>query len=134
MMHLRNHFSDHIRQLGNLLNVSSELPDKAMMDHKEAYRHSDQHEAAFQILRKKAQKEVFQYWELNANTAKQCRDNDLPLTKAPIKRMMNNPPPEINTLDDLAERCAMPNRELHNHIAWCFKRFDDFTDYIDHEE
>jgi len=31
-MHLLNHFSDHIRQLGNLLNVSSELPEKAMMD------------------------------------------------------------------------------------------------------
>jgi len=31
-MHLLNHFSDHIRQLGNILNVSSELPEKAMMD------------------------------------------------------------------------------------------------------
>jgi hypothetical protein len=36
-MHLLNHFSDHIRQLGNLLNVSSELPETAMMDRKEAY-------------------------------------------------------------------------------------------------
>jgi len=27
-MHLLNHFSDHIRQLGNLLNVSSKLPEK----------------------------------------------------------------------------------------------------------
>jgi len=36
-MHLLNHFSDHIRQLGNLLNVSSELPEEAMMDHKHVY-------------------------------------------------------------------------------------------------
>jgi len=53
MRHL-NHFSDHIRQLGNLLNVRSELPEKAMMDLKQAYRQSNGHEANFQILRTKA--------------------------------------------------------------------------------
>ena len=31
-MHPLNHFSDHFRQLGNLLNASSELPEWAMMD------------------------------------------------------------------------------------------------------
>jgi hypothetical protein len=36
-MHLPNHFSDHICQLGNLLTVSSELPEKVMMDLKLAY-------------------------------------------------------------------------------------------------
>jgi len=36
-MHLLNHFSNHIRQLGNLVNVSSELPEKGMMDRKQAY-------------------------------------------------------------------------------------------------
>ena len=35
-MHLLNDSSDHIRQLGNLSNVSSELPEKAMMDPKQA--------------------------------------------------------------------------------------------------
>jgi hypothetical protein len=35
MMHLLNHFNDRILQLGNLLNVGSELPEKAMMDHKQ---------------------------------------------------------------------------------------------------
>jgi hypothetical protein len=49
-MHLLNHFSDHSCQLGSLLNVSSELPDKAMIDLKQAYRQSNRHEAAFQIL------------------------------------------------------------------------------------
>jgi len=48
-MHLLNHFSDHIRQLGNLLNISSELPEKATMDLKQAYRQSNHPEAAFQI-------------------------------------------------------------------------------------
>jgi len=37
IMHLMNPFSDHICQLGNLLNVSSEHPEKVMMDLKEAY-------------------------------------------------------------------------------------------------
>jgi hypothetical protein len=58
-MHLLNHFSDHIRQLGNFLNVSSELPENAMMDFKQAYRQSNHHEAAFHMLRMKARKEVF---------------------------------------------------------------------------
>jgi hypothetical protein len=52
-MHLLNHFSDHIRQRGNLLNVSSALLEKAMMDLKQAYRQSRRHEAAIQILRTK---------------------------------------------------------------------------------
>jgi hypothetical protein len=48
--------------------------------------------------------------------------------------MMRNPQSEITTLDDLAECCAMPKGELQNHIAWCFKRFADFTDYVDHDQ
>jgi hypothetical protein len=36
-MHLLNHCSDHIHQLGNLSNVISELPENAMMDLKQAY-------------------------------------------------------------------------------------------------
>jgi len=36
-MHLLNHFSDHIHQFGNLLNVSSELPENAMMDIEQGY-------------------------------------------------------------------------------------------------
>jgi len=133
-MHLLNHFSDHIHQLGNLLNVSSELPEKAMMDLKQAYWQSKCHEVPFQILGTKARKEVFQSRELNANAAKQRRDDDMPPTKAPIKRMMINPWQEIKTLDDLAESCAMPKGELKNHLAWCFKRFADFTDYVDHDQ
>jgi hypothetical protein len=37
-------------------------------------------------------------------------------------------------LDYLAEWCAMPKGELQNHIAWCFKRFANFTDYVDHDQ
>jgi hypothetical protein len=90
-VNLLNHFSDHIRQLGNLVNVSSKLPEKAIMDNNIAYRRSNCHEIAFEILRTKARKAVFQYRELNANTAKQRHDNDIPLTTALIKRMMKNP-------------------------------------------
>jgi hypothetical protein len=58
-MHLLNHFSGLICQLGNLLNVSSECLEKAMMDPKQAYRQLNHHEAAFQILQTKARQEVF---------------------------------------------------------------------------
>jgi len=133
-MHLLNHFTDHIRQLGNLLNVSSEISEKAMMDLKQGYRQSNHHEVTFQILRKKAQMEVFQYRELNANAEKQRTNNHMPLTKVPIQRIMNNPQPEIKTLDGLAECCAMPKGEPHNHIARCLKRFGDFPDYVNHNQ
>jgi len=79
----------------------------------------------------KARKEVFHRPELNANTENQCCNDGRPLTKAPIKRLMNNPQPEIKTVDDLAEWCAMPEGELQNHIDCCFKRCAHFTDYID---
>jgi len=69
-MHLPNQFADHICQVGNLLNVSSELPEKAMMDLKQTYQQSNCHEAAMQILQMNARKELLQPWELNANPAK----------------------------------------------------------------
>jgi hypothetical protein len=58
----------------------------------------------------------------------------MPLTKVTIKRMMKNLRQQIKTLDTLAEWCAMSNRELQNHIDCCFKRFADFTDYVDHDQ
>ena len=48
--------------------------------------------------------------------------------------MMKMLRPESKTLDDLAEWCAMPKEELHNDIAWFFKRFADFTDYVNHDQ
>jgi hypothetical protein len=58
------------------------------------------------------------YQELNANTAKQCGNDEMSLTKAPFKRIMNNSLPAIKTLNCLAMWCAMPKEELQNHIAW----------------
>jgi len=45
---------------------------------------------------------------------------------------MKNPGPGFNPLHASAEWCAMPKGELQNPIAWCFKRFADFTDDVDH--
>jgi hypothetical protein len=45
---------------------------------------------------------------------------------------MKNPRPEIMTLDDLAQCCAIPKWELQNPIGWGFRRYADFTDYVDH--
>jgi len=120
-MHLLNYFSDHIRQLGYLINVTSELPEKVMTDLKQLYQQSNHQEATFHILRTKARKEVFQCRALNANAAKQRRNDHMPLTKIPIKGMMKNPHPAIKTLNDLAEWCAMPKGEPQNHIPWGFK-------------
>jgi len=47
---------------------------------------------------------------------------------------MQNLRPAIKTLDALAKWCAMQKGELQNHIAWCLKRFADFTDYSDHNQ
>jgi len=55
MIHLLNHFSDHSRELGNLSNASFELSEGAMLDLKQAYRQSNRHEAALQMLGPKAQ-------------------------------------------------------------------------------
>jgi hypothetical protein len=50
-MHLLTHFSHHIRPLGDLSNVSSKLPEHAMMDIKGACPISNRNEATKQILR-----------------------------------------------------------------------------------
>jgi len=133
-MRLLNHFSDHILQLGNLIDASSELPGRVMMDLEQAYQQSNRNEAAFHILRTNAWREVFEYSALNANAVKQCRDDVMPLTKVPIMWMIKNVWPESKTLDDLAEWGAMPKGELHNHITSCFKRFPNLTDYVNHDQ
>jgi len=133
-MHLLIHFSDHIRQNGNLSNIYSEPPEKAIIDLKHAYQQPNQHEAALQILGIKAWKKVIQYQELNTNAAKQDSDDDMTLTNVHIKWIMKNLQPDIMTLDDLAKWCGMPKGKLQNHIAWCFRKFADFTDYVDHDQ
>jgi len=133
-MHLLNHYSDHICQLGNLFNERSELTEKAMMNLKQAYQQSNRHDAGFHILQLKTWKEVFPHRELNAIAAKQCHDDDMPLTSAAIKSMMKNQRPEIKIINDFAEWCAIPKGELQNHIAWCVKRFADFTEYVNHDQ
>jgi len=77
---------------------------------------------------------VFQYRELKEHAVKPCRNDEMPLTKVPLTRMMKHPQAEIMTLDDLAEWCAMPKGEQQNHIVGCFKGFPDFTDNVDYPQ
>jgi hypothetical protein len=107
-LHLWNHLSDHIRQLANLLNVRSEPAQNGMMDCNQTYQQSNCQNAPGTILRTTPQREVFHYRELNAIAAKHHRFNNMALTKMLIKRKMETSRPEILTLDDLAEWCAMP--------------------------
>jgi hypothetical protein len=88
-MRILNHLSDHVCLVGTLFNESSESPEKAITNHKPAYKQLNQYEAAFKMLRKHVSKEVFQYREPNANTAKHCCEFDIPVTKVHLKRMMN---------------------------------------------
>jgi hypothetical protein len=111
-MHLLNHFSDHIRQLGNLLHVSFELSHRDVRDLTQVYRQLNRHEAAFHILCTKARKEVFQYPDLNANSSIPRRNHDITPTKARLELTMNNLQPEIKSLDYFAEWCARPSGEL----------------------
>jgi hypothetical protein len=69
-VHPLNNFFDHIHRLGNQLHVCYELPGTVRMDHKQAYRQSNCHEAAFQILQTNNQQNVCQYHELNGNAIK----------------------------------------------------------------
>jgi hypothetical protein len=69
-MLLLNHFSDHILQLGNLLNVRLKFPEKAGMDFEQGYHQSNRHQAAPHNLQTKAQNNLFHYQELNADAAK----------------------------------------------------------------
>jgi len=133
-MHLLNLFWDHIRQLGNLVNACSEHPERVIRELEQEYQQSNRDEAAFQISQTKARNEVLPYCELNGNPAKLSRENDIPLTKASIKRMMKCLQAVIKTLDDLAEWCAMPKGKLQNPIVCCFKRFADVTAYVDHDQ
>jgi len=132
--HLLNNFSDHIRQLGNLLNASAEPAEWVMIELKQVYWQLNRHEAACQILRMKARTEAFQCPDLDTQAAKPPRQDEITLTKAPITRIMKTTRPKIMTLDDLAKWCAMPEGELPNHIAWCFKEFAHLTDYFNHDQ
>jgi len=132
-MHLLNHFSDLIRQLGNPLKACCELPERAMMDFTQVYQQLNCHEVDIQVVWIQARKEVMQSRELNVYPANQRRDDEMPLTNLSPKPMMDKVWLESKTLDDLAEWCAMAIGGLQNYIGWRFKRFADFTDYLDHD-
>jgi hypothetical protein len=57
----------------------------------------------------------------------------MPGTTVLIQHMMKNQQPEINSLLSLAEVCAIPNGEQHNHIPCCFKIVAHSRGYIDIE-
>jgi len=133
-MHLLNHFSDCIWFACRQINCQLERLDRAMVDFKQAYRQSSLQESTYQICWTKARRDVSQYWERNANAAKQHHNYEMPLTSSPITATMNNPQPEIKPLDDLAEWCAIQNGQLQNHISLCFKRFANSTDYVVYDQ
>jgi hypothetical protein len=61
MMQNLNHFSDNTCQLDNLFNVSFELPERAMMDHKQVYQKLNHHDAVFHSLQSLGRNEMLQY-------------------------------------------------------------------------
>jgi len=109
-INLLNDSSAYFCQLGNLLNVSCQLPEKGIMDLEQVYRQSNRQQPALQILRTIARNNVFSYGELNTNDAKQHRDDDMPVSTTLIRWMMKNLQSEIKSLIDLAEWCGMRKR------------------------
>jgi len=51
-MHLLNHFSDHISQLGSMFNATSKLAPRAMTNQKQVYRRSNCDEGAFKMMQR----------------------------------------------------------------------------------
>jgi hypothetical protein len=133
-MHLLTHFSHHIRQLGHLSNVSSELPEHAMMDIKAAYRISNRNEATEQILRTNTRRDFFAFRNLNHH-AQMLRlgDNTTP-NKLPAVRKLKGIRTDVKTLSELAAWCGLPKGWLQTLIAWSFKRFSDIPIFVDNDE
>jgi len=129
-VHFLNHVPDHNCQLGNLSYACSELPDTVMKYPKPAYQQLNHYEAPFHIVRLTAREEVFQDSGIDANALKQHREHTIPQMKVPIQSMIQYLSPDIKTLDDLAQWCAMQKGELQNHSASSFLQFANFTVYV----
>jgi hypothetical protein len=128
------HVPDHISQRDNLTYASSELPDTVMKYSKPAYQQLNHHDTTIHIVRLPTIGEVIQDWEMDAKTVKQHLKDILPQMTVLIKLMIYYLSPEIKTLDNLAQQCAMPKAELQNHIALSFLQFANFTDYVNHDQ
>jgi hypothetical protein len=115
-----------------LLNASPELPESAMMNLNQVYWQLNYHESAFQILQITVPKVVYFWWKQNANTVNQCCDDEIPLNKVTTRQVIKTPWPEMNTVSYLPKWFTMAIGELQPHIASQFKRFADFTGYVNH--
>ena len=76
-MHLLSHFSDHIRQFGNIPMYCTEIGELAhKMQIKDAWRQWNKHDAARQIVHSYGRQHAIRMRLLNLESLK-CRDADL---------------------------------------------------------
>ena len=132
-MHLLTHFTSHVKELGHLSNVSSELPETLHRELKDAFRRSNKVNADFQILQTMARVSSFDYRELNVQVAAERSDGQSHLP-VPLPRRLKNPHTDLNDLSELARWCAIPQEDFQNLVAWCQKHWFGRAQYFDDED
>jgi hypothetical protein len=133
-MHLLTHFSNHIRQLGHLSKVSSELPEHAMMDIKAAYRISNRNEVTKQILHTNTRRDFFAFRNLNHHAQMLCLGDNTTPNKLPAVRMLKGICTDVKTLSELSAWCGLSKEWLQTLIVWSFKCFSDIPIFVDNDE
>ncbi|KAF8533230.1 hypothetical protein BDD12DRAFT_899866 [Trichophaea hybrida] len=120
--------------LGHLSNVSSELPERAMMDMKAAYRISNRNKATELILRTNTRRDFFAFRNLNHHLQMLCLGDNTTRNKPPAVRKLKGIRTDVKTLSEHAAWCGLPKGWLQTLIAWSFKCFSDIPIFVDNEE
>jgi DNA-directed RNA polymerase subunit N (RpoN/RPB10)/oligoribonuclease (3'-5' exoribonuclease) len=132
-LHLLTHFSEHVKELGHLTNVSAELSERLHRELKDAFRRSNKHNAHQQILQSITRTTLFEYRDLNIEAAKR-RTTNTNRSKKPIDRRMQTPQSSIKLLTELATWCGLPPEELQTLVAWCLKTWYECPTYFDSDD
>ena len=133
-MHLPCHFGKSIRQLGHLLNLTSEYYEHEMIDIKDTYRHSNKINATEQILRMKGRREFFRYKNMECEAQLSRLDDGTILNPLPPTRRLRGQKTDIKTLSQLAQWCNLPTGMLQNQIACYLKQFDILPAYAESDK
>jgi hypothetical protein len=132
-LHLLAHFSDYVKELGHLSNVSAELSESMHCELKESFRRSNKNNASSQILLNISRLDGFQHRELNVEAAKR-RSHEPNKQRQPLPRSMKSPQNDVKHLKDLANWCGLAGDELQTLIAWCLKTWFERPAYFDTDD
>jgi hypothetical protein len=129
-LHLLAHFSNYVKELGHLSNVSAKLSESLHCELKESFRQSNKNNVSSQILLNISPLNAFKYRELNIDAAKH-RSHEPNKPKQPLLCCMKSPQNDVKHLKDLANWCGLASDELQTLIAWCLKTWFERPAYFD---